>query len=69
MVEQPGSLTLWKWKGCVGGGVLLSMPRKLTLLSHGKTVQVGNFLGPRERLSFAQTLRAALNAARDWHPA
>jgi uncharacterized membrane protein len=45
------------------------MPRRLTLLSHGKAVQVGNFLGPRERLSFAQALRAALNAARDWRPA
>jgi uncharacterized membrane protein len=45
------------------------MPRKLTLLSHGKTLEVGNFLGPRERLSFAQALRIALNAARDWRPA
>jgi uncharacterized membrane protein len=44
------------------------MPRKLTLFSHGKAVQVGNFLGPRERLSFAQALKAALNAARDWRP-
>ncbi len=45
------------------------MPRKLTLFSHGKAVQVGNFLGPRERLSFAEALKAALSAARDWRPA
>lgn len=45
------------------------MPRKLTLFSHGEAVPVGNFLGPRERLSFAQALKAALNAARDWRPA
>jgi len=45
------------------------MPRKLTLHSHGKVVQVGNFLGPRERLSFAQALKAALNSARNWRPA
>jgi uncharacterized membrane protein len=44
------------------------MPRRLTLLSHGKAVQVGNFLGPRERLSFAQALQAALNAARNSRP-
>ena len=44
------------------------MPRKLTLCSHGKAVQVGNFLGPRERLSFARGLKAALNAARNWRP-
>jgi uncharacterized membrane protein len=45
------------------------MPRKLTLRSHGKSVQVGNFLGPRERLSFAQALKSALVAARSWRPA
>lgn len=44
------------------------MPRKLTLVSHGKSVQVGGFLGPRERLSFAQALRRALAAARAWRP-
>lgn len=42
------------------------MPRRLTLRSHGKSLQVGAFLGPRERLSFAQALRAALSAARAW---
>lgn len=45
------------------------MPRRLTLKSHGKSVQVGKFLGPRERLSFAQALSAALAAARAWRPA
>jgi uncharacterized membrane protein len=45
------------------------MPRKLTLRSHGKSVQVGSFLGPRERRSFADALKAALGAARSWRPA
>lgn len=45
------------------------MPRKLTLRSHGKAVQIGSFLGPRERLSFAQALKAALASARSWRPA
>lgn len=45
------------------------MPRKLILKSHGKSVQVGSFLAPRERVSFAQALRSALNAARSWRPA
>ena len=44
------------------------MPRKLTLRSHGSAVQVGSFLGPRERLSFAQALKAALSTARNWRP-
>ncbi|HEY4115000.1 MAG TPA: DUF2244 domain-containing protein [Rhizomicrobium sp.] len=44
------------------------MPRKLILKSHGNSVQVGNFLGPRERLSFALALKSALNAARTWRP-
>jgi uncharacterized membrane protein len=44
------------------------MPRKLTLHSHGKSMQLGSFLGPRERLSFALALKAALNAARNWRP-
>ena len=45
------------------------MPRKLTLRSHGKSVQVGSFLGPRERRSFADALKVALGAARSWRPA
>lgn len=40
------------------------MPRKLWLRSHGKSIQIGSFLGPRERLNFAQELRAALRLAR-----
>jgi uncharacterized membrane protein len=44
------------------------MPRSLTLVTHGKSVQVGRFLGPRERLSFAQALKQALGAARAWRP-
>jgi uncharacterized membrane protein len=38
---------------------------KLVLWSHGKTVQIGRFLAPDERLSFAKTLRAALRRARE----
>jgi uncharacterized membrane protein len=45
------------------------MPRKLMLRSHGKSVQVGSFLGPRERRSFADALKSALGAARTWRPA
>jgi uncharacterized membrane protein len=45
------------------------MPRKLILRSHGQSVQVGSFLGPRERRSFADALKAALGAARGWRPA
>jgi uncharacterized membrane protein len=45
------------------------MPRKLILRSHGKSVQVGSFLGPRERRSFADALKAALGSARAWRPA
>ena len=45
------------------------MPRKLLVRSHGKSVQVGSFLGPRERLSFAQALKSALATARTWRPA
>jgi len=44
------------------------MPRSLTLVTHGKSVLVGRFLGPRERLSFAQALKQALGAARAWRP-
>lgn len=42
--------------------------RNLTLRSHGKTVPLGNFLSPRDRFSFAQTLRAALEQARLYRP-
>jgi uncharacterized membrane protein len=44
------------------------MPRKLILVSHGKAVQVARFLGPRERLSFAEALKQALATARAWRP-
>lgn len=44
------------------------MPPRLTLRSHGRTVAVGCFLGPGERLSFATALRAALQCARAWRP-
>ena len=38
----------------------------LTLTSHGRSVQVGAFLGPNERLSFADVLKSALHAAREF---
>jgi uncharacterized membrane protein len=44
------------------------MPRALTLRSHGKGVQIGKFLGPRDRRSFADALKAALNSAKSWRP-
>lgn len=40
------------------------MPRNVFLRSHGMTIEIGDFLGPRERLSFAQALKMALRAAR-----
>jgi uncharacterized membrane protein len=40
------------------------MPRNVFLRSHGKTIQIGGFLGPRERLCFAQALKTALRSAR-----
>jgi len=38
---------------------------RLMLWSHGRALQIGRFLPPEERLSFAQTLRAALRRARE----
>lgn len=38
---------------------------KLMLWSHGRGLQIGRFLPPEERLSFAQALRAALRYARE----
>lgn len=40
----------------------------VTLTSHGRSVQVGSFLGPNERLSFADMLKNALSAAREFRP-
>ena|SRR5579871_205636 len=37
---------------------------KLYLVSRGRSVSVGSFLGPDEKASFAKALRAALQAAR-----
>jgi uncharacterized membrane protein len=41
---------------------------KLLLSSHGRAVQVGAFLGPDARLSFADLLKSALRAAREFRP-
>jgi len=38
---------------------------RLMLWSHGRGLQIGRFLPPEERLSFARTLRAALRRARE----
>jgi uncharacterized membrane protein len=37
---------------------------RLVLRSHGRAIQIGTFLPPEERLSFAQALRGALGRAR-----
>ena len=42
--------------------------RRLTLTSHGKSVQLGAFLAPAERASLAEALKAALRAAREFRP-
>lgn len=41
-------------------------PRHLLLSSHGRSVEVGGFLGPDERVRLAQLLRQALTAARSY---
>ena len=38
---------------------------RLTLMSHGHTVQVGSFLAPQDRLSLAEALKAALRRNRE----
>ena len=38
---------------------------RLTLRSHGHAVQVGSFLAPRDRVSLAETLKAALRRNRE----
>ncbi len=39
---------------------------QLTLRSHGRAVQVGAFLAPQDRFSFAQALKAALRKSREF---
>ncbi len=41
---------------------------QLTLTSHGKSLVIGSFLSPAERVELARALRAALSRARDWAP-
>lgn len=41
---------------------------QLTLTSHGRSLAIGAFLSPGERLELANALRAALSRARDWAP-
>jgi uncharacterized membrane protein len=41
-------------------------PRHLLLSSHGRSVEVGGFLAPNERLRLAQLLRQALTAAKSY---
>ncbi|MDE2012276.1 MAG: DUF2244 domain-containing protein [Alphaproteobacteria bacterium] len=42
--------------------------RKLTLWSHGKATELGSFLGPDDRASLAEALKAALRSAREYRP-
>lgn len=41
---------------------------QLTLTSHGRSLVIGSFLSPGERVELARALRAALSRARDWAP-
>lgn len=41
---------------------------QLTVTSHGKSLVIGAFLSPDERVEFAQALRDALARARNWSP-
>jgi uncharacterized membrane protein len=41
---------------------------RLTLRSHGRAVQVGSFLAPQDRQSFAEALKAALRKNRETAP-
>lgn len=41
---------------------------QLTLTSHGRSLVIGSFLSPGERVELAHALRAALSQARDWAP-
>jgi uncharacterized membrane protein len=41
---------------------------RLTLRSHGHAVQVGSFLAPQDRQSFAEALKAALRKNREIAP-
>lgn len=41
---------------------------QLTLSSHGRSLVIGSFLSPGERVELAHALRAALSRAREWTP-
>lgn len=41
---------------------------QLTLSSHGRSLVIGSFLSPGERVEFARALRTALSQAREWAP-
>lgn len=43
--------------------------RRLMLSSHGRSVQLGSFLAPEDRVSLAEALKAALRAVKDFRPA
>ncbi len=42
--------------------------RKLFISSHGRSIQLGTFLAPHDRESFAEALKAALQAAKEFRP-
>ena len=43
--------------------------RKLFISSHGRSIQLGSFLAPHDRASFAEALTEALRAAKEFRPA
>jgi uncharacterized membrane protein len=42
--------------------------RKLFVSSHGRSIEIGAFLAPRDREAFAEALRHALRAAKEFRP-
>jgi uncharacterized membrane protein len=66
-VEANGSAREWRFEPYWVRVTMDDPPRRhswLTLASHGRSLRVGSFLTPHERLELARALRAALQAHR-----
>lgn len=66
-VEPTGEETSWRFQAAWLQVLMEDPPghgSQLTLRSHGKSLAIGGFLTPRERLDLANALRAALAEAR-----